>query len=107
MDKSARELPLASMSVSDTSIKRKLPVKRIFILAIVAVAFCTFQAWKHDFVRSCVSYNAKAAGPLCLQAQEIVPKKNAELWDSLSEQFTTDAFEGRAIDWLAGAVRIP
>ncbi|KAF7971934.1 hypothetical protein HWV62_19379 [Athelia sp. TMB] len=49
----------------------------------------------------------KASEQLCPQVQEFVPKKNAKLWDSLSQQFTTNDFEGRAIDWLAGAVRIP
>ncbi|KZP26579.1 carboxypeptidase S [Athelia psychrophila] len=55
---------------------------------------------------SCVGHR-KSSEPLCPQVQEIVPKKNEELWDSLSQQFTTNDFEGRAIDWLAGAVRIP
>lgn len=106
MEKSAQNLPLSSLPVSETPNKRQLPVKRIAILSIVALSFCTFKAWKYDFMPSCVGHH-KASEPLCPQVQEIVPQKNEELWDSLSQQFTTNDFEGRAIDWLAGAVRIP
>lgn len=107
MVKSEREFCSAFKPVSNPSTERKLLFKRIFILVTVAVAFFTFQAWKHDYVRLCVSQNMKAAESLCPQVQEITPKKNAKLWDSLSEQFTTHAFEGRAVEWLAGAIRIP
>ena len=105
MEKSEQNLPFASLAVSQPTPKRS--VKRIAILPIVALLFCTFAAWRSDFkLPSCVGHH-KASEPLCPQVQEFVPKKNANLWDSLSQQFTTDDFERRAVDWLAGAVRIP
>ena len=47
------------------------------------------------------------SAPLCPQAAPLLPTANAELWEGLSETFKSDAFLDRAIDWLAGAVRIP
>ncbi|KAF7977114.1 hypothetical protein HWV62_4719 [Athelia sp. TMB] len=105
MEKSEQNLPFASPAVSQPTSRRN--AKHVAILPIAALLFCTFAAWRSDFqLPSCMGHH-KASEQLCPQVQEFVPKKNAKLWDSLSQQFTTNDFEGRAIDWLAGAVRIP
>ena len=46
-------------------------------------------------------------GPRCVQADVLTPNKNADLWDALNEKIGTPAFETSAINWLAGAVRVP
>ena len=43
----------------------------------------------------------------CPQVSAVFPEKNAELWKSLGESYSSDAFKGRAIEWLGGAVRVP
>lgn len=43
----------------------------------------------------------------CLQAHVIHPVENEKLWSEISSIIGTDDYKTRAIDWLAGAVRIP
>jgi Gly-Xaa carboxypeptidase len=45
--------------------------------------------------------------PRCPQADILTPEKNAKLWNELNEKIGTSAFEASAINWLAGAVRVP
>ncbi|KAF8963426.1 hypothetical protein BDZ97DRAFT_1661730 [Flammula alnicola] len=45
--------------------------------------------------------------PSCAQADVLTPEKNADLWNALNEKIGTPAFQTSAIDWLAGAVRVP
>ncbi|KAH9945712.1 carboxypeptidase S [Amylocystis lapponica] len=44
---------------------------------------------------------------LCPQASPLIPEKNGELWQSMIETYKSDAFLGRAVNWLSGAVQIP
>ncbi|KAF4569828.1 hypothetical protein EYR40_008808 [Pleurotus pulmonarius] len=44
---------------------------------------------------------------LCFQANELIPDKNGDLWTDVGSTISTDAFKTKAIDWLAGAVRVP
>jgi len=46
-------------------------------------------------------------GPRCAQADSLAPNKNANIWNALNEKIGTPAFEASAINWLAGAVRVP
>ena len=46
-------------------------------------------------------------GPRCPQADILTPDKNANLWTELNKKIGTPAFETSAINWLAGAVRVP
>lgn len=43
----------------------------------------------------------------CPQVDALLPEQNSELWKSIGETIGTDAFKVRAVDWLAGAVKIP
>lgn len=43
----------------------------------------------------------------CAQSTAVVPTRNAELWGSLGDTYSTDAFKSRAVEWLGGAVRVP
>ncbi|KAH8116277.1 hypothetical protein DFH11DRAFT_1199323 [Phellopilus nigrolimitatus] len=52
------------------------------------------------------------AGPshteaLCPQVEQLLPERNKALWDAVGDQFGTDAFKEKAVDWLGGAVRVP
>jgi len=44
---------------------------------------------------------------ICPQVSELIPTSNFALWKTLGDTYGTDAFKMRAVDWLAGAVRIP
>ena len=43
----------------------------------------------------------------CPQADVLIPEKNGEIWTELKEKIGSAAFRQTAIDWLAGAIRIP
>ena len=43
----------------------------------------------------------------CPQVNVLMPQTNAPLWDSLNVELSTPEFKSKAIDWLAGSVRIP
>lgn len=59
-------------------------------------------------LRSCWSEGAMdASAQQCPQSTAVVPEKNGELWESLGQAFDSDAFKGRAVEWLGGAVRVP
>jgi Gly-Xaa carboxypeptidase len=45
--------------------------------------------------------------PLCPQTTALVPRDNAALYRDLNDLYSTPEFKENAIDWLAGAVRIP
>ncbi|PFH51903.1 hypothetical protein AMATHDRAFT_74599 [Amanita thiersii Skay4041] len=43
----------------------------------------------------------------CPQADILLPERNKDLWDNLTGTIGTDDFKARAVNWLAGAVRVP
>ncbi|KAL1744842.1 hypothetical protein HDZ31DRAFT_63732 [Schizophyllum fasciatum] len=43
----------------------------------------------------------------CAQPDALYPQRNAELYDELDVTFGTPKLKERAIDWLAGAIRVP
>jgi len=43
----------------------------------------------------------------CPQAGVLIPEKNAKVWTELNDKIGSGAFKKTAIDWLAGAIRIP
>ena len=43
----------------------------------------------------------------CPQADILIPEKNGQVWSELNVKIGSAAFKQTAIDWLAGAVRIP
>ena len=43
----------------------------------------------------------------CPQVNVLIPQVNAPLWNSLNVEIGTPEFKSKAIDWLAGSVRIP
>ena len=53
------------------------------------------------------SYLFISGEPACPQADVLTPTKNADIWTALNDKIGTPAFKTSAIDWLAGAVRVP
>lgn len=43
----------------------------------------------------------------CPQAGALIPEKNGKVWIDLNDKIGSAAFKQTAIDWLAGAIRIP
>jgi Gly-Xaa carboxypeptidase len=43
----------------------------------------------------------------CPQADILIPEKNGKIWTEQNVKIGSAAFEKIAIDWLAGAIRIP
>ncbi|KAJ6553553.1 hypothetical protein DFH09DRAFT_988122 [Mycena vulgaris] len=43
----------------------------------------------------------------CPQVDALFPEHNARVWEAVREHTASDAFKARAIDWLAGVIRIP
>lgn len=44
---------------------------------------------------------------LCFQPNELTPIKNGDLWTEIGSTISTDAFKTKALERLAGAVRVP
>lgn len=77
------------------------------LVGVLALLTCLHTLKLVD-VRACWTDSAvDVSAEQCPQATAVVPEKNGELWTSLGETFDTDAFKGRAVEWLGGAVRVP
>lgn len=80
---------------------RSRPKFVLFLLTYLSVHFVyEVYKWVDTFG---IGDNA----PRCAQADVLTPDKNANLWNELNEKIGTPAFETSAINWLAGAVRVP
>ena len=51
--------------------------------------------------------NAQVFKGLCPQADQLIPVKNSDLYEEFGSLIDTHSYKQRAIDWLAGAVKIP
>ena len=43
----------------------------------------------------------------CPQTDVLVPEKNNELWNGLIATTGSNGFQTKAVDWLAGAIKVP
>jgi hypothetical protein len=43
----------------------------------------------------------------CPQTQALIPQKNEKLWETVGGTFGEESFKSQAVEWLAGAVRVP
>ena len=79
------------------------PLRNLKMTSFVAfIAILCLLAW-HSFGR--VDYGS--IDSICPQVPELIPEKNYELWESLSNIYSTDSFKLKAINWLSGAVQVP
>lgn len=76
-------------------------------LVVLAVFASTFL-WRSPFgigPHNFKSHEHISEADICPQVSELIPR--AALWKTLGDTYGTEAFKKRAVDWLAGAVRIP
>ncbi|KAI0675538.1 carboxypeptidase S [Trametes maxima] len=79
-------------------------------LVVVLALLTCLHSFEVVDLSSCWSKEAAAvdaSADQCVQASTVVPKKNAELWQSLGNTIDSDAYKSRAVEWLGGAVRVP
>lgn len=76
-------------------------------LVWAASSFDTPAKHLHSLQKACGLVEPKSAAALCPQATAAYPVKHAALWEDLHAKIGTDAFKTNAIDWLAGAVKVP
>ncbi len=110
MYEKGRPVPYMPEPVSQQPQKRARCAGRTLVKGLVGVlALLTcLHSLQLINLRSCWSDGAMdASAPQCPQATAVVPEKNGELWESLGQAFGSDAFKGRAVEWLGGAVRVP
>jgi Gly-Xaa carboxypeptidase len=75
-------------------------------LVVLAVFASTFL-WRSPFGIGSYNFHEQTNADICPQVSELIPSSNFDLWETLGDTYGTDAFKMRAVDWLAGAVRIP
>lgn len=103
-------LPLDSISPIDLTQKHVIKATRSYTqnirkLMAIALIFFVFAFW--DDLRNLHADSSKNYESLCPQAQSLVPKKRLELWQTLGEQIGSQEYKLKAVDLLAGAVKIP
>ncbi|KAG1881229.1 hypothetical protein F4604DRAFT_1678822 [Suillus subluteus] len=76
-------------------------------LVVLAVLFASTFLWMAPCSIGPYQSHQEVNADICPQVSELIPKSNGALWKTLGDTYETDAFKMRAIDWLAGAVRIP
>jgi Gly-Xaa carboxypeptidase len=93
--------------------KRRCAVRRFLrpvlagLLVLSALSFCPRDiSTLNPAVIPGLSGDASSySNGACAQPDALAPKD--ALWSVLGEEYGTDAFRTRAIDWLGGAVRVP
>ena len=95
--------------------RRDETIKTWARLAVVVSILALFHVWRTMDWSNCGRKAARYAltnaggskGDLCEQSEPLIPYANNDMWNTLSEYYSTDTFLGQAVDWLGGAVRIP
>jgi hypothetical protein len=77
-------------------------IKTRFRLVAILVLACCLAIW----FRKDNSLN-RSKIQLCPQVDVLAPEAHRGLWTMLNAKISSPEFHARAVDWLAGAVRIP
>ncbi|KAF8624386.1 hypothetical protein AX17_007148, partial [Amanita inopinata Kibby_2008] len=101
---STTELLPVNAAPPSYSAKKSRVRSTLIALCLAACAFTFIQVAISDAV---FPFNVNEDVDLCPQAEVLVPERNGELWNSVGETIGTDIFKTRAIDRLAGAVKVP
>ncbi|KAF8734360.1 hypothetical protein AX14_003360 [Amanita brunnescens Koide BX004] len=91
-------LPLAALAHST----KKARFGRF--LALVSIALCTLYFATRGNTSSIYTLGDTN---YCPQSDVLVPEKNNELWSDLTTTIGSNGFQTKAVDWLAGAVKVP
>ena len=115
-EKSNQGLPSVVTNVPEIgSTKRQAGIKRAVTLVglcisvlVLSRAGCHRAGWT---VKSALDRTKdlvfKSTPDTCPQVEQLLPKKNKDLWEDVGKDYFDESFKTKAIDWLAGAVRIP
>lgn len=77
------------------------------LIALIASALSVLSRYV-DYHSRPFSIVIKSSQPnTCPQSNALYPGQHAQLWETLGHDFDEDAFTTKAVEWLAGAVRIP
>ncbi|KAH9962677.1 carboxypeptidase S [Russula dissimulans] len=81
------------------------------VLGFVALLASVFAVASHyanhsSVLLSAVRWDHHTRAKLCPQSDILYPERHAQLWKDLGDSFDEDTFTVRAVEWLAGAVRI-
>ncbi|CAA7267427.1 unnamed protein product [Cyclocybe aegerita] len=73
---------------------------------LAVLAYAVFRLFYYSYTDVFIGFYASKE-PLCPQADVVIPERASELWKALNDKISTPDFKTSAIDWLAGAVRVP
>ncbi|CAA7262813.1 unnamed protein product [Cyclocybe aegerita] len=85
------------------SIKPEIPARRLTVVFWVVMSLYACARLVNNFDW----FSSKKFEPQCPQSAVLTPKKNWEVWEVLNTQISTLDFQESAVNWLAGAVRVP
>jgi hypothetical protein len=92
--------------VNRTANSRFLGPRLVVLLTVLGLGFYFTNTFNEGFdVRAIEWYRGHEES--CSQPDILVPEKNGALWETLGGDYGTEEFKSRAVDWLAGAVRVP
>ena len=108
-----KQEPLLPVGVYHSSLNSPVQPSKTRFVAKVCIVLGLYAA-----IRACTSvylvsihYGSlekhKDNGSRCSQAAPVLPETHRTLWDSLNTKIGEPEFKQAAVDWLAGAVRVP
>ena len=96
--------PASPAAAPHPGLRKKHP--KIFAGLMVYILFrMGYEAHRSFYGHS--DYAGATDAPTCAQADVLTPVAHAPLWDTLNEKIGMSSFESSAVNWLAGAVRVP
>lgn len=101
--------PLLPSTAPTRPAKRPKFVSLLKSLFVIWLLYATYKSLEPLMLQSIQKHYGKhrKTTHVCPQADDLTPQVNSDLWHDVSQVIGTDAFKTRAIDWIAGAVRVP
>ncbi|KAI6041920.1 carboxypeptidase S [Pisolithus marmoratus] len=98
--------------ISMKPLNRHSATRTIYLFAAVGIlGLLVNYTWWHDLSTTYLyKFNhggTAALANICPQVSELIPQRNFDIWESLGATYDTDAFQEKAVSWLAGAVQVP
>ena len=99
-------VPSSNPSPNPVPKSQRQKSKRIWI-GVVIFCFIVFRVTTYLHFWHATDKAFGTPSNNCPQANVLTPEENGKIWTELNEKIGSAAFKQIAIDWLAGAVRIP
>lgn len=80
---------------------------RLLTFASLVVLWATLRTYPRSFAGWFDKNQPYVIDALCPQVDQLKPVKHADLYEQFGSFIDTDSYKRRAIDWLAGAVKVP